>query len=352
MGLTGDLWTFNVGCGGLEAIVHGLANGLLRQEDYHNITQCDSLEDMKLHLAGTDYGQFLQNEATLSSKVITERALDRLVNDFKWLRANAPWPLGEFLDYITYEYMIANVLKLISGARSGKGTLELLQKTHPLGQFEGIGALTAAQNIDDLYDLVLGDSPIGKFFQRTDRTDFDEFSMEYIRSLLHKNYLEHFYKFCEEIGGDTWMVMKDLLEFEADRFVVTLTRNTYGVKELQKDERKKLFPEVGQLVTVHEDLANIDDDDALKDKLRPFPDLYALVQDLSMDDPANSLENKFMEKSVQLHKDSLQRQFHYGSFFSLVKLRELEVNNLMWIAECIIQNHRHRINEYVNIFEA
>ncbi len=48
------------------------------------------------------------------------------------------------MDFITYEYMIANVLKLISGARSGRETLDLLYKCHPLGLFEGIGALTAA----------------------------------------------------------------------------------------------------------------------------------------------------------------------------------------------------------------
>lgn len=65
----------------------GYKNGILRTEDYTNIAQCDSLEDMKLHLAGTDYGNFLQNESLLSSKVITERALDRLVNEFLELRA-------------------------------------------------------------------------------------------------------------------------------------------------------------------------------------------------------------------------------------------------------------------------
>lgn len=49
---------------------------------------------------------------------------------------------------------------------------------------------------DDMYDVVLIDSPLGQFFQRTEKKDFDEFSMEYIRSLLCKNYYEGFYDFC------------------------------------------------------------------------------------------------------------------------------------------------------------
>merc|ERR1719272_2641288 len=103
--------------------------------------------------------------------------------------------------------------------------------------------------------MVLIDSPLGKFFQRTEKKDFDEFSMEYIRSILTKNYYEQFYDFCRELGGETWVVMSEILEFEADRSVITLTRNTYGVKELQKEDRKKLFPSLGKLVDIHDDLA-------------------------------------------------------------------------------------------------
>lgn len=51
--------------------------------------------------------------------------------------------------------MISNVLKLISGVRNGRGPLELLLKCHPLGLFPGIGAITAAQNIDDMYEVIL-----------------------------------------------------------------------------------------------------------------------------------------------------------------------------------------------------
>eukprot|EP00992_Anisonema_acinus_P015330 TRINITY_DN9708_c0_g1_i2.p2 TRINITY_DN9708_c0_g1~~TRINITY_DN9708_c0_g1_i2.p2 ORF type:complete len:197 (+),score=63.92 TRINITY_DN9708_c0_g1_i2:65-655(+) len=161
--------TFNIHDGPVEAIIHGHRCGILRTEDYSNIAQCDTLEDMKLHLASTDYGNFLQNEAHLTSKVITERALEKLVAEFNDLRCNADQPLAEFMDYITYEYMIANVLKIISGARSGRETLELLYKCHPLGIFEGMGALTSATSFEDMYEGQGGliDSPLGKFFQRT-----------------------------------------------------------------------------------------------------------------------------------------------------------------------------------------
>lgn len=40
----------------------GWRSGILTVEDYYNLCQCESLEDLKLHLSGTDYGSFLQNE--------------------------------------------------------------------------------------------------------------------------------------------------------------------------------------------------------------------------------------------------------------------------------------------------
>lgn len=42
----------------------------------------------------------------------------------------------------------------------------------------------------------------------------------------------------------------------------------------------------------------------------------------------SNLENRFMLRAAQLHKDSLARQFHYGVFYSWVKLRELEAKHL------------------------
>ena len=41
-------------------------------------------------------------------------------------------------------------------------------------------------------------------------------------------------------------------------------------------------------------------------------------------------------------QDAFQQQFHYGVFYGLLKIREQEIRNLMWISECIVQNARNR----------
>lgn len=57
---------------------------------------------MKLHLASTDYGDFLQNEPSpIHTTTIAEKCTQKLVEEFEYLRANSFEPLSTFLDYIT-----------------------------------------------------------------------------------------------------------------------------------------------------------------------------------------------------------------------------------------------------------
>lgn len=53
--------TFNIHSGYLEAIVRGHRSGLLTAADYNNLCQCETLDDIKMHLSATEYGPYLQN---------------------------------------------------------------------------------------------------------------------------------------------------------------------------------------------------------------------------------------------------------------------------------------------------
>ena len=49
-------------------------------------------------------------------------------------------------------------------------------------------------------------------------------NIEIIRNTLYKSYLEAFFQFCKNIGGETEDVMCPILAFEADRraFIITI----------------------------------------------------------------------------------------------------------------------------------
>lgn len=72
--------------------------------------------DLKLHLATTQYGNFLANEPSpLAVSTIDAKLKERLVSEFQHIRKQAVQPLAKFLDYISYGYMIDNIILLITG---------------------------------------------------------------------------------------------------------------------------------------------------------------------------------------------------------------------------------------------
>lgn len=57
--------------------------------------------DIKLHLAQTDYGDFLANEPSpIHTTTIQEKCTQKLVSEFHHLRMQAVEPLATFMDYI------------------------------------------------------------------------------------------------------------------------------------------------------------------------------------------------------------------------------------------------------------
>jgi V-type H+-transporting ATPase subunit d len=344
--------TFNVDDGYCEAIVRGYRSGILSPGDYANLCQCETLEDMKLHLASTDYGDFLQNEPSpLHTTTIAEKCTAKLVEEFEYLRANAVEPLSTFLDYITYGYMIDNIVLLITGTLHERDIAELMEKCHPLGRFEAMATLNSVQSVKDVYTTVLVETPLAPYFlDCLSEEDLDEMNIEVMRNVLYKSYLQDFYRYCLTLGGETAEVMAEILQFEADRRAINITINSFGT-DLTKDQRETLYPNFGLLYPEGaERLAKADDVEQVRVIVEAYGP-YSKLFDNSGYNSEKSLEDAFFEYEVKLHQLSFDRQMQYGVFYSFVKLKEQEIRNIVWIAECVSQQLKSKINNYIPLFK-
>jgi len=252
--------------------------------------------------------------------------------------------------------MIDNVVLLITGTLHERDTHELLERCHPLGVFDTMPALCVATNVEELYQSVLVETPLAPYFRDClSANDLDDLNIEIIRNTVYKAYLEDFYTFCSTLGSPTSEVMYHILAFEADRRTVNITINSFNT-ELTKEQRAKLFPTIGRLWPEgNNQLARADEMEQVRmacESISEYRSFFSDAGSAGDDDlaAASHLEDRFFRKEVQLNKQAFLQQFQYAVFYSYTKLKEQEIRNLTWIAECIAQDAKERIQDFIPIF--
>lgn len=367
----GGMATFNILHGFPEAIVRGMRSSFLKDPDYHHLTQCETLDDVRLNLTETDYGDALQDSSSITPAELQKAAVEKLVCEFQYLRTQTVEPLSKFMDFVTFEYMIENVMLLLKGTLSGRDINELIAQCHPLGMFRestmrSIPTFESnARGYMDLYQTVLVDTPVGPYFsmflqESAEKLGGEAYSIiaeveiEIIKSSLIKFWLEDFHQYVLSCGGETAVIMGELLAVRADTNAINITLNSFGTplnEPAMRADRSKLYPAIGHLYPAGTHMLNdVSDEEGLGRVLELFPQYAGIWNVHNAGGGEKSIDDAFYERDVQMLELAFEGQFHFGCFYAYVKLKEQEIRNLVWISECILQQQKDEMDKYVPVF--
>jgi len=279
---------------------------------------------------------------------------------------------------------------IIQGALNNKAPVELQEKIHPLGVFEGMRVIMSETfdvqgGFDDVYRIFLVDTPIGPYFEEYLK-EADERGLagvehnqvggiltkqdlEMMKASLKKAWLEDFHSFVEGIGGTTASVMGHMLKMEADFRVLLVALNALHTNlstEQRLQDRNSLYPNFGYLhpegtlklrkvwneTTIREalDPPNYSKYLQLFDQVKHFYDPEA--SESMKTAGAQSIEDKIYSENVHMYEMAFEQQYHFGVFYAWVKLREQEIRNIRWAGDMITLNKKEEIDKtVVKIFQ-
>jgi len=393
-----EISLFNVQNGFIEALVRGLRSGFLTQEDYRRISACDTLEDVRSALEETDYGTFLQDEPSpILVSTVAKKCYEKLADEFMFVKAQSSEPLTSFLDFISREKMIDNVIMIIQCALNGKAPIDMIDKIHPMGVFDSMKDIMKETfdvqgGFDEVYRIFLVDTPIGKYVEEylkevgSDGKDeplsgidmtpgkgdvgkiLNAQDLEIMKATLKRAWLEDFANFVDQQTGTTKEVMGHILKREADFRILLVMFNSLNNKmseDQNREERNALMPTFGYLYPEgYKALRQATNEGMISTALEPFAEYKNLFNEVKEfynkeknasgqnDLAGQSIEDLIYKDNAQQYELAFEQQFHFGVFYAWVKLREQEIRNIRWICNMIALRTQDQIeNRIVPIFQ-
>lgn len=274
--------------------INGRFNALLKQEDYNMLKNCNSLEEIVVKL--NQHFSFINEDMGYDD--LREKFVKNVMNEINEFRCKE-------LKYFEEYYMICNFFNKLDGV-----------KEHVIGFFPELKALDLCNNFEDVRKMCINNCFLLKYFKK-----INEFEKQKTMLVVLKLFMDEMYE-----KSDAYF--KEILQHEGDRQILEICLSGASLKD-----KKQYFPNATTLSG--SDLEKLGETNDLEEIAQIFnfggqPPVESIVQKLS-----------------SVYANSFNQFEDTACIYAYFKLKEQEIENIMWIVNCLLQNAPEKMNEII-----
>ncbi|CAD26456.2 VACUOLAR ATP SYNTHASE SUBUNIT AC39 [Encephalitozoon cuniculi GB-M1] len=303
--------------------INGKKEEMLKEEDYNALKRCENLEEVAIKLSKTY--RSLSEGIAYTKPELKKRLLETLKADFDHYRDVEDKGIRTILDYYMDFHKIQNFFYLLQCKLQDPNLGRSFEKIE-IGDFSALRTIKFSNNMDDVQRYCMENSFLKKFEERVRfKKEFSANNFQVLQTLFFKFHIEETYRNL----NDDMEHMREILRLEGDRQIIEIAMNTLNSKDLVGRKRMSLFPDVHSMdLRTRELLSHVE---GLEDMKSVLSTRYNFDKDIS---------NVLIRAELQKYQESFSMYGDLSCVYSYFKIKEQEIKNILWVAECIIQNRR------------
>ncbi|KAL6121307.1 hypothetical protein NUSPORA_01794 [Nucleospora cyclopteri] len=278
------------------ADINGRFNGLLRKNDYNSLKQCRTMDEITIKLSQRFY--FIHED--MSYKDLRSKFVENIIDELKEFEL---LELNYFIEY----YKIINFFNKLDNID------ELL-----IGKFPELKVIDLCKSFEDVQKLCINNCFLKKYFINVKKDENQRMMLKVLKNFMDKTY------------KNACGYFKEILQHEGNRQILEICLNGKNL-----EDKIQYFPAANTFTGSELNLLAVNCDiDEIK---RIFK--------AGEGDPINLCIKNIM----RIYSDSFNQFSDASCIYSYFKLKEQELENIMWIIECVLQEAGDKIDEIISI---
>lgn len=287
--------------------INGRFNHVLRRTDYGVLAQCRTFEDFVIKL--NQHFPFINEDMEFTVAELREKLCRNILDELCEFKDKKL----VFLDYfLEYNKILAFFV-----------TLETRADLFKAGAMEELQGLSACKTFREAEKLYIQNTYLERYFAGVKTKEkIEDNNLQEVMAVVLKNYFDFYYE--NRASG----YFREIMEIEGDRQIFEICLNGRSLKN-----KKDYFP-----------VANTFSERA-KARLNDAEHLDDMREILCPG--AHDLLSFVVEKKMHVYAESFRQYGDLSCVYAYFRLKEQEMHNILWIAECIAQDGYDMINDII-----